>query len=247
MYTAKELAELYERPMSLRQIASKTGLTVGKIRRILINQGHPLRDSSESQKVSLQQRGHPLQGKKRSKATKEKIGKAVADAYSKMTDEQREDLSESHKKGWNNIPEEKRNEINDMARKAIRKARTEGSRLEKVLSKELSSMGFPNRLHQKGIMNRDLETDIYLYEHATVIEVDGPFHFEPVYGEERLANQQKRDDDKNKLLLSLGINVIRLKNMKNKISNHVLQEIKKNLQTEILKNGGEPRLVYLEV
>jgi very-short-patch-repair endonuclease len=53
---------------------------------------------------------------------------------------------------------------------------------------------------------------------STIIEVDGPSHFLPVWGEDRLQKQMKADLDKNGLILSKGFVMIRIKALKTRLS-----------------------------
>ena len=46
------------------------------------------------------------------------------------------------------------------------------------------------------------------------IEVDGPSHFKPVWGEEALKRNQEYDNKKNRLLIGKGIALIRIKQIK---------------------------------
>ena len=54
--------------------------------------------------------------------------------------------------------------------------------------------------HKKGIVpNSNLEVDIYLPEMGAAIEIDGPSHFLPIWGEEALSKTIKSDNEKNGL------------------------------------------------
>ena len=44
--------------------------------------------------------------------------------------------------------------------------------------------------------NNRLEIDLYVTDLQTAIEVDGPSHFEPVWGEENLIKNQRSDKQK---------------------------------------------------
>ena len=52
---------------------------------------------------------------------------------------------------------------------------------------------------------------MYIPELKTIIEVDGPSHFLPIWGEERLQKQVNADLRKSGSLLSRGFVVIRIK------------------------------------
>ena len=66
-------------------------------------------------------------------------------------------------------------------------------------------------MHQMIIPSENLEIDLYIPELKTIIEVDGPQHFLPIFGEEKLSETIKLDSTKNGLLISKGFCVIRIK------------------------------------
>ncbi len=59
---------------------------------------------------------------------------------------------------------------------------------------------------------------MYLPEIGTIIEVDGPSHFLPIWGPEKLQKQIKSDSHKTGLILSKGFVIIRVKSVGNFIS-----------------------------
>ena len=73
---------------------------------------------------------------------------------------------------------------------AIRKSAKEGSKLEKFFQEKLSQAGFNVRMHVVTIPAENLEIDLYIPDLKTIIEVDGPSHFLPIWGEDKL---QKSD------------------------------------------------------
>jgi very-short-patch-repair endonuclease len=54
---------------------------------------------------------------------------------------------------------------------------------------------------------------MYIPSLKTIIEVDGPSHFLPIWGEEKLRKQIKADVNKTGLILSKGYVIIRIKNL----------------------------------
>ena len=58
-----------------------------------------------------------------------------------------------------------------------------------------------------------LEIDLYIPRLKTIIEVDGPSHFLPIWGEEKLQKQVNADLRKSGVLLSKGYVVIRVKSL----------------------------------
>jgi len=66
-------------------------------------------------------------------------------------------------------------------------------------------------MHKKGLIEGNFEIDLLLPELNTIIEVDGPQHFLPLFGEAKLAETIKMDSIKNGLLVSKGFCVVRVK------------------------------------
>jgi len=55
-----------------------------------------------------------------------------------------------------------------------------------------------------------LRFDIWIPEEKLAIEVDGPFHREPIFGEEKLKRTQYLDALKDRLAAEAGIHLIRI-------------------------------------
>ena len=98
----------------------------------------------------------------------------------------------------------------------------------------------------------NFEIDLLLPELNTIIEVDGPQHFLPVFGEDKLAEVIKMDSIKNGLLIAKGFCVIRVKYL----SKHSSLSIQRKLwelvseQVEKVSNRFPPknkRLIELEI
>jgi len=86
--------------------------------------------------------------------------------------------------------------------------------MEKFLLEELTDRGYRVEFHKKNLIpNENLEIDLYIPSLKTIIEIDGPSHFLPIWGEEKLQKQIKADDQKTGLILSKGFAIIRVKNM----------------------------------
>ena len=72
-------------------------------------------------------------------------------------------------------------------------------------------MGYEVVMHKKGLVEGNFEIDLLLPELNTIIEIDGPQHFLPIFGEDRLAEVVKMDSIKNGLLIGKGFCVVRIK------------------------------------
>jgi very-short-patch-repair endonuclease len=91
----------------------------------------------------------------------------------------------------------------EAATESIRKAGKEGSKLENFLLRKITDAGFKVDFHKKNLIpNEKLEIDLYVPECKTIIEIDGPSHFLPVWGDEKLQKQIKADLQKSGLILS---------------------------------------------
>jgi very-short-patch-repair endonuclease len=146
-----------------------------------------------------------------------------------------------------------REEMRTLAAQAIREASKNGSKLEVFLQNELPNNGFEVIYHKKGlVLNEDLEIDLFVPNIKTVIEIDGPTHFFPIWGEESLKKHIKADNHKNGLLLQNGYVVIRVKhlckNLSKKHQRDVLESILKvlkNIEQSFPKK--DDRFIELEV
>jgi very-short-patch-repair endonuclease len=61
------------------------------------------------------------------------------------------------------------------------------------------------------LKNSRLEIDLFVKQLRTAIEIDGPSHFRPVWGEKNLLRNKKSDKQKTGLILSQGFVLIRVK------------------------------------
>ena len=75
---------------------------------------------------------------------------------------------------------------------------------------------------------------MYFPELGAIIEIDGPSHYLPIWGEEKLQKQIKADQNKTGLILSKGLVIIRVKNLSDSISLNA-QENLKNRIIDILR------------
>ena len=86
----------------------------------------------------------------------------------------------------------------------------------------------------------------------TIIEIDGPQHFLPIFGEERLANVVKMDGIKNGLLLGRGFVIVRIKYLC-KTMNKTVERKLWDLVSEAVENisnefpARDKRFIELEI
>lgn len=209
------IQKLYiDKKMSFKEIADKYDTYANKVRRDAIRFNIPIRNKSEAQKNVLSEGKavHPTLGKNRTEEEKNKISLGVYSSWESMSDKERKKRKTESKKRWENLDDNIKQNMLHAAHIAIRKSSVEGSKLEKFLLRHLIDNGFKPEFHKEEILsNTKLQIDIYLPEKNVAIEVDGPSHFEPVWGEDSLSKNQKYDEKKTGLILGKGMKLIRIK------------------------------------
>ena len=211
---------------STYEIAKEFDTYPNKIRRILIKNGCEMKDKSTAQKNALKKgvASHPTKGKKRSDETKLKISESQAKVWDNLSNEERLQRSLIGKESWNKKTLEEKSVFLQKAGDAIRHAAKTGSKMEKYLLEALISEGFRVEFHKtQWLQNSELEIDLYVPDLKTVIEVDGPSHFEPVWGHENLARNQLSDMQKDGLVLRQGMVMVRVKQTK-RLSQKVMRD-----------------------
>lgn len=203
----------YTEGQSTISLAKELNTYPKKIERILKKNGQSLRSRSESQTLAIKngRAKHPTKGLKRTEEEKAKISIGVEKAWKEMPEEAKKQFRQSAKNRWDNMSPEKRREMQEKAGRALRLACLEGSKQEKFLKKKLEEQGYEVVMHKKGLIEGKFEIDLLLPELNTIIEVDGPQHFLPLFGEDKLANTIKMDTIKNGLLIAKGFCVVRVK------------------------------------
>lgn len=221
---------------STYEIAEHMSTYPNKIRRILKRHGVSLKTHSEAQKAALKKGRavHPTGGRERTLEERIKISSAVHSYWENMDESEREQRVESARKRWNDMPAAKRQEICSAAIRAIQLAGKEGSKLEKFLENYLREQGYKVDFHKKNLIpTQKLEIDMYLPELNTIIEVDGPSHFLPIWGEEKLAKQIVADEQKNGIILSKGFAIIRVKNLSDFISLRIKETLTRKVKATL--------------
>ena len=131
-----------------------------------------------------------------------------------MSDEEKNERVDQAKKRWHKMSKEQKENMRSKGVEAIQKSAKEGSKLERFILKRLSDLGYSTRFHVQNIIpSENLEIDLYIPELKTIIEIDGPSHFLPIWGEDRLKKQMNADLRKSGSLLSRGFVVIRIKTL----------------------------------
>ncbi len=229
----KEIIKLYTEDMhSTYEIAKKFNTYPNKIRRILIKNNIEIKDKSSAQKNALVKGTAkiPTQGKKRTKEEKLKISASQKKAWENIDPKKYEKHVAQSKQRWAKMSDVQKKEMSTAATRAIQIAGKEGSKLEKFLKKELTKEGYTVEIHKKNLIpNKNLEIDLYLPKIKTIIEVDGPSHFLPIWGEEKLQKQIKSDSNKTGLILSKGFAIIRVKSLLDSVPLSTQEDLKNKL------------------
>ena len=244
----------YSNNHSTYSIAKELGTYPKKIERILKKNGHELRSKAEAQSLAIQsgRTKHPTKGKERTDEEKLKISIGTEKRWREMPEKQKEKISKDARKRWEKISPEKKRAMQENAGRALRLASIEGSKAEKSLKNNLMKAGYDVVLHKKNLIEGNFEIDLFLPELNTIIEIDGPQHFIPLFGETKLRDTIKFDSIKNGLLVASGYCVIRIKYMCKHISQSVERKLWDLVSAEIdkIENKFPPkhkRLIELEI
>jgi len=226
----------YDNNLSLANIAEIAGTYSNKIRRDAIKFNIKLRDKSDAQKNALSTGAHkhPTKGQERSEQTKLKIGKGLVESWDSLSDKELKQRKKKAKELWEAKSEDEKANLMHKANVAVRQASKDGSKLEKFLLQQLIKDGYRPEFHkEQSLVNTKLQIDIFLPTMNVAIEVDGPSHFLPVWGEDSLDKNRKYDNKKTGLILGKGLVLIRVQQLKDYSKSRALifyEELKKHLQ-----------------
>lgn len=202
---------------SFAEIAKAHGTYPNKIRRDAIKLKIKIRDKSEAQKTALKvgRHKHPTKGTQRSESTKQKIGEGLLNAWDNISESELDNRRKKARDNWNKLSDDDKANIIHKANLAVRKSSDEGSKLEKFLLAELLNDGFRVDFHKEQfLVTTKLQIDLFLPTMNVAIEVDGPSHFEPIWGEDTLKKNIKYDNKKSGLITGKGLVLIRIKQNK---------------------------------
>ena len=221
----------WENGMSWIEISKELNTYPNKVRREAKRLNIPSRDKSAAQKTALGsgRAVHPTEGKAIPEDTRLKISESQGIVWDSLTDEERLVRSQIGKMSWDKKTEEEKRDLIRKGGDAIRQASKKGSKLERFLLEELSRRKYRVQFHKEHwLKNQNLETDLFIEDLNTVIEVDGPSHFSPVWGEDNLVKNVKSDMEKTGLILDQGLVLIRIKQSK-RISQRYLRNVLEDL------------------
>jgi very-short-patch-repair endonuclease len=202
---------------SFADIAELYNTYPNKVRRDAKALKIPIRNKSDAQKNALTtgKHKHPTKGQTRSQDTKDKIGYGVLESWKELSKDELKERKEKAKENWEKLSEDQKIYMQRSATDAVRLASKIGSKLEKFLFKQLIADGYGVDFHkEQTLVNTKLQIDLFLPKLDIAIEVDGPSHFEPVWGKDSLDKNIKYDNKKEGLIVGKGWHLIRIKQTK---------------------------------
>jgi len=134
------------------------------------------------------------------------------------------------------MSDEDKANLRKLAAEAVRKASKEGSKIEKFIYEGLTKLGYEVIFHKRGlVVNDKLEVDLFLPNIKTAIEIDGPAHFLPIWGEESLQRNIRSDAQKAGLLINRGFVILRVKNIIRNLSQKNMRDTLNGIVVELKK------------
>jgi very-short-patch-repair endonuclease len=249
----KVLKDLYiKQKKSFADIAKQFKTYANKIRRDAQKLQINIRDKSEAQKNALSTGKiiHPTKGKKRSQKTKDKIGFSVMKSWENLSETELNRRKELARQSWENMDDIQKENILKLANDAVRETSKKGSKLEKFLLDGLIKNGYRVEFHkEQNLLNTKLQIDLFIPKLNIAIEVDGPSHFLPVWGEDALTKNIKYDNKKTGLLLGKGCAIIRIKQTKDfspSRAKQILDELLENIN-KISTKFPDPKNRTIEI
>ena len=217
--------------------------------------GAILDDKSAAQKKALLsgRHKHPTKGTLRDEATKIKISDSVHSYWLNMSDEDREARVEIAKENWEKMDDLTKSNLRQSAAVAVREAAKNGSKMEKFLENYLTEQGYEVIFHKKGlVLNQNLEVDLFVPALKVAIEIDGPAHFFPIWGQDSLNKHIKADSEKAGLLLQAGLCLIRVKHLSKSLTHKHKRDLTTMITQELEKidkkfPAKQKRFIELEV
>lgn len=246
------LKKLYEiDKKSFQDIAKIYNTYANKVRRDAIKFKIKIRDKSLAQKNALTtgKHKHPTKGKQRDSETRAKIGKSLLTSWENLTDSELEKRKTKARNNWEKLSEDEKQNMLKKANDAVRKSSKEGSKLEKFILNLLLQDGYKVIFHQEQTLsNTKLQIDMVIPSINTAIEIDGPSHFLPVWGDDVLQRNVKYDNKKEGLIIGKGLYLIRIQQTKEFSKTRALLVYDKlvNVLNDIKNNSINNKIIHLQ-
>lgn len=208
--------------LSTYKVAAELGCNQSHVVRLIAkfnknNPSNPIkkRNKSEAQLNYLKTSGtHQREGTVHSEDTKDAISDKMRDFYDSDEGEAAKDkIREFRQQEWAEKSEAERAEIlNDLKQANRAKMQSgEGSNFENYLAEQLTENGYLVEQRTKTwTPGNQFHVDIALPSQKIIIEVDGPTHWSPIYGDAELAKVQAKDGRKDAVLINNGWCILRV-------------------------------------
>lgn len=244
-----EIKRMYEvNKWSWEQIAKAFDTYPNRIIRFVKkNGGVEKRSKSEAQSLSIKNgvRPHPTKGKKRSDEVKAAIANKQSENWSNLTDEERQRRSDIAKENWDKKSPEEIVVMRDKAVKGVLEASKSGSKFENYVLARLQNDGYIVEAHKEDLIDQEkVHIDLFLPELSLAIEIDGPAHFLPIWGEDKLLKHQQKDQRKNALLLYMKFTVLRVKCLTKTISKIKMEKSYEEIRKAIEDVKANPQTLH---
>lgn len=204
----------HNQKMSPQEIAELVGSSYTNVMFYLKKHQIPLKTASEAQKQCLdrERKPHPTKGKPRDPETKKKLSKKAIELWDGLSQKERQKRINLVKQQWERMSPEDKKRFQRAGLEGVRKAAKTGSKLERFIANALLDNKISIERHKSGLIpNQELEIDIFLPEHGIALEIDGPSHLRALWGEEKFLKIRQADIEKNGLIISAGLSIIRIK------------------------------------
>lgn len=211
--------------LSTYKVAERVGCNQSHIVRMVAkfnkqNPNNPIkkRNKSEAQLNYIKQTGkHQREGCEHTDQTRDRISDKMREFYDSEEGEAAKDrIREFRQQEWAEKSGAERQAIlNDL--QAANRAKMQagaGSNFENFLAEQLADQGF--RVEQRTktwTPGQKFHVDIAMPNEKIIIEVDGPTHWAPIYGEEELHKVEVKDARKDATLNANGWNVLRVQDV----------------------------------
>ena len=208
--------------LSTYKVAERVGCNQSHIVRMVAkfnkqNPSNPInkRNKSQAQLNYIKQSGkHQRDGTTHDEITKDLISDKMREFYDSPEGvEAKERISEFRREEWAEKSEEERAAILVELQQANRAKMQagEGSNFENFLAEQLAERGYSVEQRTKTwTPGQRFHVDIALPNDKIIIEVDGPTHWAPIYGDDELQKVVAKDAKKDAVLTSNGWVVLRV-------------------------------------
>ena len=205
--------EYQDEGLSIGEIARRHERAPSKVRRLLIQYGIPRRDYRQAQQQALRagRQTHPTAGKPVPAERRLELSRKNVDYWRKQGKGQKEAYRQR-------MRETLAGKWKEEAHEACRDASRRGSRLERFLVSGLSLAGYSVEFHvRQRLAREELELDLWLPQQRVAIEVNGPSHYRPIWGEDKLKRTQQGDAHKRGLCQAGGVSLVVIRHEEGKI------------------------------